>query len=295
MRTNFIVFRNLGLVTLAILSCVKAAPVQQESTLLEKRASKVNDWSCKPSADKPYPMVLVHATFPTATVNWAYHGTRFLLKGYCVFQLDYGHVPQLPGIGGMSKIELSAAQLAEFVDKVLAATGTTQVDMMGHSQGGLMPLYYMKRLGGASKVHKIGALAPATHGTSLSGIVELGRALNLYDPVTKVLNMFCAACMQMVHDSDFLKDLYKDGDTSPGVQYFYLATKYDEVITPYTRSFLQQTNANVTNAVIQDYCGVDITEHIFLFANALAFNILENFFSPPPTPRTLNCLSFLSK
>jgi hypothetical protein len=60
--------------------------------------------------------------------SWAYHGTRFTLKGYCVFQLDYGHVPQLPGIGGMDLIENSAEQLKVFVDKVLNATGTSKVN-----------------------------------------------------------------------------------------------------------------------------------------------------------------------
>jgi len=61
--------------------------------------------------------------------SWAYHGTRFTLKGYCVFQLDYGHVPQLPGIGGMDLIENSAQQLKIFVDQVLNATGTSKVKM----------------------------------------------------------------------------------------------------------------------------------------------------------------------
>lgn len=59
--------------------------------------------------------------------SWAYHGTRFMLKGYCVFQLNYGHVPQLPGIGGMDLIENSAQQLKTFVDQVLNATGTSKV------------------------------------------------------------------------------------------------------------------------------------------------------------------------
>ncbi|CAO3571766.1 unnamed protein product [Mortierella alpina] len=274
MRTAFVTLRTLSLVALTVFNFVRAAPLQHEAAVLDKRGFGVNDCSCKPSRDKPYPLVLVHATFfPEAHINWAYHSTRFLLRGYCVYQLNYGHVPQLP-IGGMAKIEDSAAQLSEFIDKVLAAAGTTQVDILGHSQGGLMPLYYMKRMGGAAKVHKIGALAPATHGTSLSGIVELGR---------------------MVYDSAFLKDLYKDGDTSPGVQYFYLATKYDEFVTPYTRSFLRQTNANVTNAVIQDYCDKDLSEHVLLFANPLAFNIMENFFSPSPEPRTFDCLTLFSK
>ncbi|KAF9321874.1 hypothetical protein BG003_010130 [Podila horticola] len=282
MHTEFI-----SALALAAVSIVSAAPIHDHKRALEnleKRLSPVNDWNCKPNTQHPTPLVLVHATFPTAAVNWAYHGTRFTLKGYCVFQLDYGHVPQLPGIGGMDLIENSAGQLKEFVDKVLNTTGTSK-----------MPLYYMKRLGGADKVRKFGALAPATHGTDLSGIVTLGRQINLYDPVTSLLNKFCAACMQMVYDSSFMQALFTDGDTVPGVEYLMLATKYDEVITPYARSWLRDQNPLVKNKKIQDYCMFDVTEHIGMFANSLAFNIMDVFFTPSTSTRWLNCLTYVTK
>ena len=35
-------------------------------------------------------------------------------------------------------MEASATELSEFVDRVLAATGTAKVDMLGHSEGGLV-------------------------------------------------------------------------------------------------------------------------------------------------------------
>ncbi|KAF9205030.1 hypothetical protein CPC16_008876 [Podila verticillata] len=282
MRTGFI-----SALALAAVSIVSAAPIHDHKQALEnmeKRLSPVNDWNCKPDAVHPVPLVLVHATFPTAAVNWAYHGTRFTLKGYCVFQLDYGHVPQLPGIGGMGLIENSAQQLKTFVDQVLNATGTSK-----------MPLYWMKRLGGADKVRRFGALAPATHGTDLSGIVTLGRQINLYDPVTNLLNKFCAACMEMVYDSSFMQALFADGDTVPNVEYLMLATNYDEVITPYTRSWLRDQNPLVKNKKIQDYCMFDITEHIGMFANSLAFNIMDDFFTPSTGTRMLNCLTYVTK
>jgi triacylglycerol esterase/lipase EstA (alpha/beta hydrolase family) len=51
-------------------------------------------------------------------------------------------------------MENSAAQLSDFVDKVLLATNSTKVDLVGHSQGSLMPRYYLKFLGGQNKVGK---------------------------------------------------------------------------------------------------------------------------------------------
>ncbi|KAG0360169.1 hypothetical protein BG005_011314 [Podila minutissima] len=271
MRTGFI-----SALALAVASIVSAAPTHDHKRALEnleKRLSPVNDWDCKPNAQHPTPLVLVHATFPTAAVNWAYHGTRFTLKGHCAYQLDYGHVPQLPGICGMDLIENSAQQLEVFVDNVMNATGTSKVDMLA----------------------KVDCLAPATHGTDLSGIVTLGRQINLYDPVTSLLNKFCAACMQMVYDSSFMQALFADGDTVPGVEYLMLATKYDEVITPYTRSWLRDQNPLIKNKKIQDYCMFDITEHIGMFANSLAFNIMDEFFAPSTGTRWLNCLTYVTK
>ncbi|KAG0049186.1 hypothetical protein BGZ83_005989 [Gryganskiella cystojenkinii] len=290
MRLISLLSRSLSIAALAILSTIQAVPAGPVN--LQKRALHVNDWSCKPSAAKPYPLVLVHGTFMNAVNTWAFHGPRFLAKGYCVFQLNYGFVPLLPGIGGLTRIESSAKELDEFVDKVLAATKASQVDMLGHSQGGLMPLYYMKRLGGAAKVHKIGALAPATRGTTASGLVNMLREVNIYDTSAALVDKSCQSCGQMIHDSPFLTDLYTDGDTSPGVEYFFLATKYDAVVSPYTNSFLQQKNAKVTNVAIQEYCAFDRSGHGLLLLNVFAFNIMDNFFSPPPTPRTLNCLPF---
>ena len=53
------------------------------------------------------------------------------------------------------------------------ATGASQVDIVGHSQGGMMPRYYIKFLGGAAKVHTLVGLAPSNHGTTLDGLFTL--------------------------------------------------------------------------------------------------------------------------
>lgn len=81
-------------------------------------------------------------------------GPRFALSGYCTYALTYGSLPGIPLFAGLDKMENSAVQLSAFVDKVLASTNSTKVDFVGHSQGSLMPRYYLKNLGGASKVRK---------------------------------------------------------------------------------------------------------------------------------------------
>src|SRR3954447_21663556 len=55
-----------------------------------------NDWSCKPTAAHPYPVVLVHGTFGDMTVSWNLISPRLKQDGYCVFALDYGNRATVP-------------------------------------------------------------------------------------------------------------------------------------------------------------------------------------------------------
>ena len=100
-------------------------------------------------------------------------------------------------------IEDSAAQLKAFVDKVLAATGAAKVSMVGHSQGGMMPRYYIKFLGGASKVDDLVGLAPSNHGTANPLLLTPG------------LGYLCPSCLQQKTGSAFLTHL-NAGDETPG-------------------------------------------------------------------------------
>ena len=68
-------------------------------------------------------------------------------------------------------MEQSAAVLATFVNKVLAATGATKVDIVGHSEGATMPDYYVKFLGGARKVDHYVGISSVLKGTTYSNTV----------------------------------------------------------------------------------------------------------------------------
>ena len=136
-----------------------------------------NDWSCRPSAAHPRPVVLVHGTFADMSNSWQAISPLLANHGYCVFALNYGAhggSEQL-GVYGVGDIAESAAQLAAFVDRVLGATGAGRVDLVGHSQGGMMPRYYLKYLHGAAKVRTLVGLSSSNHGTTLDGIFTLGR------------------------------------------------------------------------------------------------------------------------
>lgn len=125
------------------------------------------------------PVVLVHGTLENMAYNWYTLSPLLRNAGYCVFALNYGQeagkVVDLPGAapGGDGDIRASAGELASFVDRVLSATGSAQVDIVGHSQGGMMPRHYMRFLGGAERVHALVGLSPSNLGTTVDGLINL--------------------------------------------------------------------------------------------------------------------------
>ena len=49
-----------------------------------------NDWTCRPSAEHPEPVVLVHGLLAKQTVNFNTISPLIANDGYCVFSLTYG-------------------------------------------------------------------------------------------------------------------------------------------------------------------------------------------------------------
>lgn len=223
-----------------------------------------NDWSCTPSAAHPRPVVLVHGTFENRFDNWQALSPLLKANGYCVFALDYGSYNGSGALGiyGVGDIPTSAGQLDAFIDRVRSATGTAEVDVVGHSQGGMMPRWYLKFLGGAAEVHTLVGLSPSNHGTTLNGLFNL--------PNSDVATGGCPACRQQRAGSDFMRRLNAGGDTVSGVSYTVIQTRYDEVVTPYTSAFL--SGPAVTNILLQDQDPSNTADHTRIPYDPLALS-----------------------
>ena len=219
-----------------------------------------NNWSCKPSAAHPVPVILVHGTFADMSDSWQALSPLLYNNGYCVFALNYGSYDGSGSVGvdATGDIAGSAAQLATFVNKVLAATGAYKVDLVGHSQGGMMPRYYIKNLGGASKVDTLVGLAPSNHGTTLEGLFTLA---GYFPGGSSFVGVACPACQQQEAGSSFITALNAGGETVASVRYTVIESDNDEVVTPYTSAFLAPA-ANVTNILLQNQCELDQGEHL---------------------------------
>jgi triacylglycerol esterase/lipase EstA (alpha/beta hydrolase family) len=241
-----------------------------------------NNWSCKPSAAHPRPVILVHGTFEDMSNNWQALSPLLYDNGYCVFALNYGSYGgsgQL-GIYGTGDIAQSAQQLASFVTQVLVATGAGKVDLVGHSQGGMMPRYYLRFLGGGSKVHALVGLAPSNHGTTVDGLFTIANFLG----ASSFFGVLCPACEQQDVGSAFLTNLNAGAETVPGVQYTVIQSANDEVVTPYSSAFL--SGSKVTNILLQDQCLLDQGEHLSMpydhIADGDVLNALDPAHRVPP-------------
>lgn len=278
-----------ALLLTAAVAVVPAATTAQAAETAAAPSSGWNDYSCKPSAAHPRPVVLVHGTFANSVDNWLGLAPYLKGRGYCVFSLDYGQLPGVPFFHALGPIDKSAEQLSAYVDKVLAATGAAEADLVGHSQGGMMPRYYLKFLGGAGKVNALVGIAPNNHGTTLSGLTNL---LPYFPGAEDLLSAATPALAQQVVGSDFMTKLNAGGDTVPGVRYTVIATKYDEVVTPWRTQFL--TGPDVKNVLIQDLCAVDISEHALIgITDRIAFHEVANALDPAQA-RPTTCASVFS-
>ncbi|MEU6776185.1 alpha/beta fold hydrolase [Streptomyces sp. NPDC046759] len=277
------------LAALLLTAAVATVPAATAHAADTAPSSGWNDYSCKPSAAHPRPVVLVHGTLGNSVDNWLSLAPYLKDRGYCVYSLDYGQLTGVPVFYGLGPIDKSAEQLAAFVDKVLAATGAAKADLVGHSQGGLMPRYYLKFLGGATKVNALVGLAPDNHGATLNGLTNL---LPYFPGAADLIKATTPGLADQIPGSGFLTKLNAGGDTVPGVHYTVIATKYDEVATPWQSQYL--SGSDVHNVLLQDLCSLDLSEHVAIgLFDRIAFHEVANALDPAHAGAT-TCASAFS-
>lgn len=217
----------------------------------------VNDWGCRPAAGRE-PVVLLHGLGATGGLNWFTKAPLIAGAGYCVFTPTYG--VGAFGIGGLQSMRSSAAEIATYIDSVRTSTGSAKVDIVGHSEGTAVATYYMKFLGGNTKVRHFVGFGSIYKGTTLYGLSVLAHAVSpILDPV---LDVVCASCTEFLPPSQFIDDLNAGGVTRPGPTYTNLVTTLDEVVVPYTSGILDEPG--VTNIVLQQHCIADLSGHVAL-------------------------------
>src|SRR5262245_12111415 len=166
------------------------------------------------NADQP-PVLLIHGFLGT-------RGSMYLLERRMV---EDGFVVVSFNIGTLNvrDIRRSAFMIHRKIERILAQTPFAKIDIIGHSMGGLIGLYYVKKLGGHTRVRRLVMMGTPVRGTwvALAGVATLG--------------LWSTSSWQLLPRSRFLDELAQ-GELPPGAEVYTIAAARDWVVPlPATR------------------------------------------------------------
>ena len=158
--------------------------------------------------DESPPVLLIHGFLGT-------RGSMYLLErrlvedGLTVFSFNLGTL-------NTRDIRASAFRIHRKIESILVQTPVNKIDIIGHSMGGLIGLYYIKKLGGHSRVRKHLMIGSPVRGTwaALGGVLTMG--------------LFSSSSWQLLPRSRFLDEL-NEGPLPANVEFYTVAAARDVV------------------------------------------------------------------
>jgi triacylglycerol esterase/lipase EstA (alpha/beta hydrolase family) len=158
----------------------------------------------------PRPVLLLYGFFSTRRVLDVLE-RRLRRDGYCVWSINLGGLFDSFNTHG---IEESAEKVRDKVERLYARYPLGPLSIIGHSKGGLIGRYYVKRLGGDQRVRNLITLGTPHNGTPTAylGVATLG--------------LFAKSVWQMTPMSPFIRRL-KMGSFPRSVRLVSLYSKED--------------------------------------------------------------------
>jgi triacylglycerol lipase len=177
-----------------------------------------------PTPLKHDPILFVHGYGGTAE-NFCTMINRFRADGWTdneLYAYDYSFV---------TSFATDADDIRKQVNAIHSRTGATRVDIVAHSAGSVSSRYYIKNLGGDSKVDAWVSLAGPNHGTDTAD------------------NCSFTPCLEIRLGSTFLATL-NTGDETPGfVRYATWWSACDETINPDSSVLLASASNHQTACI----------------------------------------------
>ncbi|KAG9229144.1 alpha/beta-hydrolase [Amylocarpus encephaloides] len=281
-------------------STTKAASLNKRSDLWDAiNALKLvghpgNDFDCR-STVHPNPVVLIHALSANPDVDLNLLQQDLKRKGYCTFSTIYGNHEHLaPWIGGLTSMRDSSRTVAEFILEVADQTGSDKVDLVGHSEGGVMAFYVpMAHAEVAAKVAHSISLGPAIHGALYYGLANLWYAggdvsRELASAMLRLLG--CAACDDMAVGGDIYNAFKEAARIVPaGIQATVIMSTKDTLVAP---SVSRVEEVGVRNLLVQDRCPEDPVGHAGLAWDTGVWDMIRNELAENYTA-PVNCIQGL--
>jgi triacylglycerol esterase/lipase EstA (alpha/beta hydrolase family) len=163
--------------------------------------------------DAAPPVLLIHGFLGTRGSMMPLE-RKLVADGHCVFSFNLGAL-------NYRDIRRSAFLIHRKIESILSQTHVSKIDIVGHSMGGLIGLYYVKKLGGHRRVRRLIMIGSPVNGTwaALVGVVTLG--------------MLSSSSWQLLPRSELLDELHQ-GPLPPEVEVTTIAAARDWVCPPST-------------------------------------------------------------
>jgi triacylglycerol lipase len=189
------------------------------------------------SADSP-PVLIIHGFLGT-------RGSMYMLERRLV-QDGFICVSFNLGTFNVRDIRRSAFLIHRKIERILAQTPSQKIDIIGHSMGGLIGLYYVKKLGGHARVRKLIMMGTPVRGTwaALAGVATLG--------------LWSTSSWQLLPRSRFLDELAQ-GAIPPGVEVHTIAAARDWVVPLATTRLTGATS----NTVPLGHSSLVVSEEVY--------------------------------
>ena len=167
------------------------------------------------------PVLIIHGFLGTRGSMYMLE-RRLVEDGFVVVSFNLGTL-------NVRDIRRSAFLIHRKIERILAQTPSQRIDIIGHSMGGLIGLYYVKKLGGHARVRKLIMMGTPVRGTwaALAGVVTLG--------------LWSTSSWQLLPRSRFLDELAQ-GPMPPNVEVHTIAAARDWVV-PLSTTRLAGANA----------------------------------------------------
>jgi pimeloyl-ACP methyl ester carboxylesterase len=174
--------------------------------------------------DSAPPVLLLHGFLGTRGSMYPLE-RRLIEDGFTVFSFNLGTF-------NSRDIRRSAFLIHRKIESILAHTPATKLDIIGHSMGGLIGLYYIKKLGGHARVRRLIMMGTPVRGTwaALFGIATIG--------------LWSTSTWQLLPRSRFLEELAQ-GPLPPGVEVVSLAAARDWMSPPWVTRLRGATHVTV--------------------------------------------------
>jgi triacylglycerol esterase/lipase EstA (alpha/beta hydrolase family) len=192
------------------------------------------------------PILLVPGTSLNPRVNFSWNWEPALA------QRGWGHCAMTIPHNGMSDVQVSGEYLA-YALRMLYKRSGHRVDVVGYSQGGMVPRWALRFwLGTRKMVDDLVGLSPSNHGT--------------VDAVAACVSACAPSFWQQRTNANFLRALNSRAETFRRISYSSIYTRTDEVVVPNVgpraSSALHGDRGRIANVAIQEACPSDTSEHL---------------------------------